>query len=658
LTVELLVLLVLFAVSIWPVYRLAVRQPKWFCGITMFFISIVAFKYWVYDSYTLSTVRLLNTLEPDLPHLFREKEYISSNQCRSCHQDEYESWYRTYHRTMTQIALPKNVAGSFDGSVIHSNGQSYTVYQKDGLFWASMPDPEEMMYKVQGGKPIAFEDIPTVQRPVILCTGSHHYQTYWVAGDDRYGRLQQTLPLIFLIKEKRWIPREEAFMMPPGPTRLITQWNNHCIKCHSTGGNPALQTDTKEGWFDTRVGELGIACEACHGPGENHVKRFKNPIQRYAFHLSDRDDFSIVNPEHLNHKRSSQVCGQCHGVFIHEENGMQYAKEGVLYRPGEDLHSKRHYIFFPQNESPQVQKEELEKNRNFYRERWWDDGTMLAGGREYNALAVSGCYTRGTISCLSCHSMHHSDPNDQLKKDLEGNQYCTQCHQEPLYTSELTTHTFHAQDSSGSQCMNCHMPHTTYALFSAIRNHQITSPDLSRTVQYGIPNACNLCHLDQPLSWTQTNMKSWYGHSTQPLTQEQQTISAAMLWLLKGHAAQRVITAWHVGWKPALDASGADWLAPLQSRLLNDPYGVVRYVASKNLQSLPGFEAWQYDFLADKDELNHQVQMALHQWEINKPDSLSRTGKSVLVDEQGTILELVVQKLLSERDNRPVSIKE
>lgn len=67
----------------------------------------------------------------------------------------------------------------------------------------------------------------------------------------------------------------------------------------------------------------------------------------------------------------------------------------------------------------------------------------------------------------------------------------------PPYTTEVTRHTLHGAGSAGSDCLNGHMPHTSYALFRAIRSHQIASPGVAASARYGTPNACNLCHLDR-----------------------------------------------------------------------------------------------------------------------------------------------------------------
>jgi hypothetical protein len=232
------------------------------------------------------------------------------------------------------------------------------------------------------------------------------------------------------------------------------------------------------------------------------------------------------------------------------------------------------------------------------------------------------------------------------------------CHTEPKYNAKISEHTRHATASSGSDCLNCHMPRTTYALFTAIRSHQIASPDLAGSVKNGVPNACNLCHLDKTLAWTQDHLVDWYGYKRHMLSVEQQKVSVVLLWMLKGDAAQRVIAAWHAGWKPAQEVSGSDWLAPFVARLIEDPYGVVRYVAGRSLATLPNFEKFQFDFLAPPEKLAIQSKALVRDWQEKQHGPTSRTGPQVLISKDGKVAEPAVEWLLQHRDNRPVTIKE
>ena len=85
--------------------------------------------------------------------------------------------------------------------------------------------------------------------------------------------------------------------------------------------------------------------------------------------------------------------------------------------------------------------------------------------------------------------------DDQLKPEMEGSAACLQCHES--IAADIPAHTHHSLESSGSDCYNCHMPHTTYGLMKAIRSHQIDVPSMEQSLKTGRPNACNLCHLDQ-----------------------------------------------------------------------------------------------------------------------------------------------------------------
>src|SRR5437879_9208297 len=44
-----------------------------------------------------------------LPHVGGPAGYVGSETCHSCHEDQFESWHRSYHRTMTQIAAADTI---------------------------------------------------------------------------------------------------------------------------------------------------------------------------------------------------------------------------------------------------------------------------------------------------------------------------------------------------------------------------------------------------------------------------------------------------------------------------------------------------------------------------------------------------------------------
>ena len=441
-------------------------------------------------------------------------------------------------------------------------------------------------------------------------------------------------------------------MHPPGPSHFSEtgSWNGVCVACHTTNGQP--QFDTPFGsqpiatqTADTRAAEFGVSCEACHGPSEEHARANRSPLRRYAMHFSGRPDPTIVQPMRLSPRRSSQVCGQCHAFweFPDPQRERQANAHGLPYRPGDELAATRFIVQPTKNLDSPAMKAFLEADAGFIRDIFWSDGMVRATGREYNGLIDSPCYKNATdekrtLSCFSCHTMHKTADDaratsewadDQLAPSASGNGACVQCHAMAPQTVEA--HTRHRADSAGSSCYNCHMPYTTYGLLKTIRSHQISSPSVQATLDTGRPNACNLCHLDKTLAWTaDVSRGNGHGTATPPLGDDEQSVAASLLWLLKGDAGQRAIVAQSMGWAAAQQASGNGWLAPYLALMARDSYDAVRYIAARSQRTLPRFDRNQ----------------------------LPRGNPQLLIKADGTFNADVVNRLVRARNNRRVFYRE
>jgi hypothetical protein len=206
--------------------------------------------------------------------------------------------------------------------------------------------------------------------------------------------------------------------------------------------------------------------------------------------------------------------------------------------------------------------------------------------------------------------------------------------------------------------MDCHMPHTTFGLFEAMRSHRIDNPSAAVSARTGRPNACNLCHLDRTLAWTAEHLTAWYGHDPVELNADQKTIAASILWVTAGNGPQRAILGWAMGWKPAQEASGRGWIAAFLSELLRDPYAVTRQVAHRSLRTLPGFATFEFDYVAPKRTQIAKAAEAVARWLRTSAKNLDRTGPHLLLREDGTLNIEEHTRLLKARDNTPVSIIE
>lgn len=593
----------------------------------------------------------VDPLKATLPPPPSDSSFQSSDTCRKCHPDQYASWHDSFHRSMTQPASLKAIQGDFDDITLEMRGRSYRLYKDGSDHWVEMNDPAWEM-RFQGGSLPA--RIPRVRERVVMTTGSHHMQVYWTERPESNGMLFQ-FPWIYSIDQKRWIPAQDSFLRPPPGNQIeIDIWNSTCIACHAVGGEP--HNNIQDRTMYSRVAEFGIACEACHGPAQQHLLEQSQPWRRYAHHLSDQEDTSIVNPEHLSPERSSQICGSCHSASS-EIDQTVWAGQGRNYRAGQDLEATRFVLRYAENPTDPRILAWLSQDPNALNDRFWRDGTMRVTGREFNAIIESACYQEGEMSCLSCHSMHEGDPNDQINPESLGDQSCLKCHRQ-FEGEGLPSHTHHAPDSTGSQCMNCHMPHTTYGLFGAMRSHRIDNPSVDQSSLHGRPNACNLCHLDRTLEWTGQHMSEWYGQPSPTLNSQQREIAAALLWLLKGEAVQRALASWHLGWEPAREASGRHWQAPFLAQLLDDPYSVVRFISGQAISKQPGFEDFDFDFLGSSEERQRQIQVVLDRWQdLSWPIDVEAPG-ALLLQQPGDIDRERMLELIRHRDRRPVRIVE
>ena len=564
--------------------------------------------------------------------------FVTSDTCQACHPAEYGSWRSSYHRTMTQEVGPDTVLAPFDDVELQLYDQTFRLERRGDEYWVELDDPAW-----EGEGPA-----PRVWRQIVLSTGSHTFQAYWYATGK--SRKLGLFLMCYRIDAARWMPVDAAFVIPP-EVEFETdkgRWNRDCQRCHTTQTQPRIRGPED---IDTHLAEFSIACEVCHGPADEHVASNRDPKRRYAMHLGAEVDPTIVNPATLGPKRTSMVCGQCHGITTHKNDKLarDWKETGYAFRAGENLKESRRLV----------------TEGDVY---FWPDGMVRVSGREYSALIQSPCYNHGDkeriMTCLSCHQLHRDedDPrptmewaNDQLALGMDGDQACLQCHADFASPERVAEHTHHRPGALGSACYDCHMPHTTWGLLKGIRSHEVSSPSVAETLDFGRPNACNLCHLDRTLAWTGEHLESWYGIETPELEPDQESVAASLLWLITGDAGQRALASWHLGWEPAKRASGSAWMAPYLGLLLEDPYAGVRFRAYASLRELEGFEDFEFDFLADEE-----ARAAAHAAVLERWGSVAQTAArpTLLLDENGQRDAETFERLRALRDDRPVILAE
>jgi predicted CXXCH cytochrome family protein len=486
--------------------------------------------------------------------------YETAAECTRCHRDHAESFGRTFHRTMTREARGTDVKAPFAGEQVRYFGVPARMSKRG----------QTPVMQFGGGA------VPEQTIEIALTVGSRRYQQY-------IGRVEGALvrlPWAYHLEEARWFHMNGAFLTPDpirdergiaraDYERHVTRWNDNCIFCHNVAPNPGLQ-DGAQGAavFTSHVEELGIACEACHGPASEHVAVNGDPYRRYRLHLSERADPTIVNPARLTQERSLDVCGRCHGQRITDDVS-KFLHAGDPFVPGDDLSLYS---------APLWRDTTLDGEPGKFASRFWQEGTPRLTAYEYQGVLLSPCATGGKMTCLSCHDMHAGDPRGQLRADLDREQLCTQCHTKLADERAKNAHSRHEGQTG---CMDCHMPPIVYGVMTSHVSHRIELPEPTRDEERDRPDACTLCHVDRSRAWA-VEQRALLWSRPGMRRDEPATFSQAELQLLSGDPVTRALTAARYG-GPVEGGDPARIAGLLLDVMEHDPYPGVRHLAYRSL---------------------------------------------------------------------------
>ena len=330
-------------------------------------------------------------------------DYIGSQRCANCHNEKgaelWDAWHATAHAHMAQPASPETVLGDL------SDEAAPTIIWPDGTT-----------------RPLTLDDIA-------YTLGGRYIQRYVTEWEDEGGLHLYVLPVQWNIPQEEgqtgtWTPyHPEDWATPP------RDWRVACAACHTTGldrENPTAQThfSSVDTWRKGDV-ELGVGCEACHGPAGDH-EGGDNPMPR--------------TPD-------AQVCGQCHSQGQDPSGEHGYP---IGYQPGLAL-DETVFVFAAQND-PSI---------------WWADGHA----RTYNQYP-------------EWRESGHARALETLLESDQAAEECLRCHTTPPDTTDPTPNDeedaapFTLADAQyGVTCAACHNPHASESQPKAPPSQDIFSDD-------------------------------------------------------------------------------------------------------------------------------------------------------------------------------------
>ena len=403
--------------------------------------------------------------------------YGGSASCRECHALAYENWAKSHHALAERLpeAWLENAAfvpaRTFQhGTQLTSLRLKNTQYQ---IITAGLNGTNEVF-------PVARVLAENPLRQMLVEFPGGRVQVTEAAFDPRSNDWFN----VYGSEDRK--PGEWGHWIGRG-----MNWNSMCATCHNT--RVRKNYDAAADTYHTAMAERAVGCEACHGPMQAH-----NDWQHTHKNSSAHDPTirKLTRDDYFNtcaacHSRRSEITGDS--------------------APGDNFFD--HHLLTIVDDSP----------------TFHPDGQIADEDYEVTAFMGSRMFHHG-VRCMDCHDVH------TMKPKLPGNFLCLQCHgpgatnapvinpvlhshhkvfgcdtNGALLNVDLTKYTSSSVNASGGDCVNCHMPQTTYMQRHARHDHGFTIPDPLLTKQYGIPNACERCHADKGTDWNLKFTEQWYG---------------------------------------------------------------------------------------------------------------------------------------------------
>ena len=204
-------------------------------------------------------------------------------------------------------------------------------------------------------------------------------------------------------------------------------WNMMCAECHVTGYVKAY--DAGKDAYASRWSELGVGCEACHGPGSAHLSWTTSGVAAagsahgFARDLRAKGQFAMRAPHDRIASRSGPTspdanaeCAACHARAGTTHDALRSAPRSALTQ-----HHRPALLLPPE---------------------YWPTGEQHGEVFVWGSFAASKMAGRG-VTCGDCHEPHSGAP---LARD---NTLCTRCHQAEAF--DAPAHHDHAQGGDAAR---------------------------------------------------------------------------------------------------------------------------------------------------------------------------------------------------------------
>lgn len=508
-------------------------------------------------------------------------DFAGTNVCRGCHEQSYRGWQGSHHDLAMQHADADTVLGDFDDAEFTYGSVTSRFFVRDGEPTVRTDGPDGRLQDF----PVAFTFGVTPLQQYLIAFPDGRLQALGIAWDSRPASEGG----------QRWFhlypDQAVSHRDPLHWTRPQQNWNYMCAACHSTGLQKGYDPATDR--FDTTWAEIDVGCEACHGPGSQHVAwaalgeaaRDGAPDKGLSIELAKPQPWPLDPGTGSARPRPPDDAAHGHAVREIEMCAACHSRRGQIAGS-----SVAHQNFL-----------------DVYRPALLSDGLYHADGQIDDEVFVWGSFVQSRmheagVRCSDCHEPH------SLALRAPGDSVCAQCHLPARFASEAHHH--HQPGSAGASCLDCHMPESTYMVVDPRRDHSLRVPRPDRSVALGIPNACNDCHTDRTAEWAAARYREWYPDAGGGEQVWAETFAAAragdprseddLVALIEDREVPAIARATAVeNLQPFLSPRSA----PALQDALGDASALVRLAALQTLDALPPPQRYPFASPALSDDL-------------------------------------------------------
>lgn len=341
--------------------------------------------------------------------------YVGSQICLQCHAELVKSHSQTAHFKTSMLANDTTVLGSLEEG-------NNTLKLNDKVHFKIIEKNDSIVQQIFNSKSnsVIFESTTDI----VIGSGTKG-QSYLNWSDDALFQQQVS----YYEPTQGWI---NSPMYPKGKLIRPRPVIPLCIGCHATYARPR-SNNSMDYHYDRKNLVLGIDCERCHGPAQNHVTKHTNG-QNF-----EKDQ--IISFKQFTRQQRLDACAVCHsGLDVKVDKSILDFKMGDALQHTKDI----------------VENEKLDVH-----------------GNQYGLLIQSKCFKESPkMDCTTCHNAHK---NERAETTMFS-QICASCHS----IGKLTTKSHGLK--AINDCISCHMPQQPSKTLLIDTNQQdSTAPLMVRT---------------------------------------------------------------------------------------------------------------------------------------------------------------------------------